>query len=233
MVRLGQYYFWRAVVEYLQKQTSFVILMHMNKKWILIAAIFWLFVGACNVDSGDVNNYISSPKSRGLILQPYEGIDEKITEEVYQQLTKTFSSVERRKPIPLPSRAFYIARNRFRADSIIKFQKSEVPNNYTMIGITHKDISTRKAEHEDWGIMGLAYRPGNSCIASYYRLPAKDKNSAFFKVVIHELGHTEGLAHCKRQSCYMQDAEGKNKTAQLTQFCSACKKILLGKGWNL
>lgn len=43
-----------------------------------------------------------------------------------------------------------------------------------MIGITQKDISTSKGQYADWGIMGLAYRPGNSCVASYYRLPSKD-----------------------------------------------------------
>lgn len=205
----------------------------MNKKSAVIAVLLWLFIGACNVESRDQNNPTLAKKSRGIILQPYDGIDEKITEDMYQRLTKIFSTVEKQKSIPLPSSAFYKPRNRYKADTIIKIQQGEVREHFIMIGISHRDISTRKGQQEDWGVMGLAYRPGNSCIASYFRLPAKEKAYSFYKVVIHEIGHTEGLDHCENKRCFMQNAEGKNKTALLTRFCSSCKNTLLSKGWNL
>lgn len=220
-------------MEYLQKQTSFVILNFMNKKWVIVALLLWFLVGACNVDGGGENYSIPQKKSRTIILQPYEGIDQKFTEDIYQRLCVIFSSVQKRNPIPLPSSAFYKARNRYKADTIIKFQQKEVPGNFIMIGITQYDISTSKGEYKDWGVMGLAYRPGNSCVASYYRLPQKDKSSSFFKVVIHELGHAEGLNHCENKTCFMRDAEGKNRTIILTSFCHSCKKTLLAKGWKL
>ena len=99
--------------------------------------------------------------------------------------------------------------------------------------MTSKDISTTKDKIKDWGIMGLGFCPGNSCIASTFRLNKSEIYTQFFKVAIHELGHTQGLQHCIVKTCFMRDAEGKNHTNEEKEFCSDCKEILINAGWDL
>lgn len=95
------------------------------------------------------------------------------------------------------------------------------------------DISTSKGEIKDWGVMGLGYCPGKSCVASSFRLSAQKRQQQFFKVAIHELGHTQGLAHCANKTCLMRDAEGSNYLNEETGFCENCKAVLVKKGWKL
>jgi len=78
--------------------------------------------------------------------------------------------------------------------------------------------------------MGLGYSPGKGCVASSFRV--KDKKN-FPKVVIHEIGHTSGLPHCKEAACLMQDAEGKDKFRELTGFCRKCSAHLRSRGWKI
>ena len=53
------------------------------------------------------------------------------------------------------------------------------------------------------------------------------------RVILHELGHTEGLDHCPDQSCLMRDAEGGNPLDQEKNFCLKCRNFLIRKGWKL
>ena len=78
--------------------------------------------------------------------------------------------------------------------------------------------------------MGLGYCPGKACVVSDYRI--KNKTN-YFKVVLHELGHTMGLGHCVVKSCFMRDAEGHDTTDEETEFCTNCKNYLKNKGWEL
>lgn len=129
----------------------------------------------------------------------------------------------------LPKETFYAPRNRYRADKLIHYLKENYDTE-KVIGITDKDISTTVREQEDWGIMGLAYRPGKSCVVSTFRTfrNAKSethKNERLKKVTIHEYGHTLGLPHCENsKGCVMRDANGKVATIDETDdFCSKCK----------
>lgn len=81
--------------------------------------------------------------------------------------------------------------------------------------------------------MGLGCRPGKSCVVSDFRMAVKNRNQQFYKVVLHELGHTEGLPHCKTKTCLMRDAEGGNHLDQEKDFCKNCKDFLINKDWNL
>lgn len=97
------------------------------------------------------------------------------------------------------------------------------------IGITMQDISTTKGNNPDYGVMGLGFQPGKACIASNFRL--RDKKN-FFKVALHELGHTTGLPHCPEKTCFMRDAEGGDPTGEESGFCTKCKNYLIKKGWT-
>lgn len=85
-------------------------------------------------------------------------------------------------------------------------------------------------------IFGQAILCGETAIASFYRLRNElyglEKNNEilierFRKVIMHELGHTFGLIHCKnpicimRSSTYVEDIDQKK-----LHFCHHCKIAL-------
>lgn len=154
----------------------------------------------------------------------------KITFEVSKKIESYVGSAKVITSAALPHSAFYSPRGRYRADSLLNFLKGGVGKNQVVVGLTKKDISTTKGSYPDWGVMGLAFRPGNAAIVSNYRLKNKDM---LWKVVIHELGHTAGLSHCKVLTCLMRDADGGDPTREENGFCSSCKDFLLQKGWVL
>lgn len=135
---------------------------------------------------------------------------------------------------PLPAHAYYKPRNRYRADTLLKYLLKVCPSNVNYIlGLTHKDISCTNGEYADWGIFGYGYMPGKSCVVSDFRLKGNIKSTTHFherlsKIVLHELGHNLGLDHCTSKNCFMQDGEGTIKTvdAEPKKLCSKCSLFL-------
>ena len=155
---------------------------------------------------------------------------DQLVKNIYSEIKKFVPNISLDVTAGLPPSAYYKPRNRYRADSLIKWMSTRAKSNEVIMGITTVDISTTKGKYQDWGVMGLAYKPGNAGVASSYRLKNK---SAFWKIVIHELGHTAGLPHCSVKSCFMRDAEGGDHTGEEKEFCSKCKKTLVNNGWLL
>lgn len=166
-------------------------------------------------------------------IQPFSDLNPQYSTYVYEQLKKNYPNVRLLNAIDLPSNAYIHNRNRYRADTLIRILKSYTVDKHVTIGLTSRDISSSKGKHNDWGVMGLGYCPGKACVASTYRLDKRNRKQQFFKVSIHELGHTLGLNHCTIRWCYMRDANGKNPINEEHNFCSNCKKILQEKGWVL
>lgn len=84
----------------------------------------------------------------------------------------------------------------------------------------------------NYGVMGLGFMPGNACVISSFRLgDKKNLHERLYKVAIHELGHNNGLPHCKEDSCYMMDAEGKMKLDNEHFFCNQCRCFLVQKSF--
>lgn len=142
----------------------------------------------------------------------------------------------------IPRSAFVnIKTPRYRADTIIKILKEEKPENVDyVIGVLNEDISTTKRDangnvlhpeykYHDWGIFGLGYRPGASCVLSTFRLKTQDERkfmNRIKKVCMHEIGHNLGLKHCTSgEKCVMRDAAESIKTIDFVelQLCDACK----------
>ncbi len=144
----------------------------------------------------------------------------------------------------MPKQAFVnIKSPRYRADSMILFQKrSKADSIDYVLGVTSSDISTTKKDkygnilqpesrYKDWGLFGLGYVPGPSCIVSTYRL---GKSSAKFpsrlvKISLHELGHNLGLPHCTySEKCVMRDAAETILTIDEVSelLCDHCKSQL-------
>lgn len=166
------------------------------------------------------------------IIQPFNGIDTNDVNYIATALRKIIPSIQINALKPIPAAAYYAPRGRYRADSIIRMLNAAAKANEVILGLTLFDISTNKNENKDWGVMGLGYCPGKACVASSFRLSPQKRQQQFFKVAIHELGHTQGLAHCAIKTCLMRDAEGSNYLNEETGFCENCKAVLVKKGWK-
>lgn len=161
---------------------------------------------------------------------PLGKVKESYIRETYDNIQKISAHTTLLPAIEIPAMAFYAPRNRYRADSLIRWMSRQTKENEIYIGITMQDISTTKGDYSDYGVMGLGYCPGKACVVSSYRL----KNKAnFYKLVIHELGHNMGLQHCPVPTCYMRDAKGGDPTGEEKTFCKKCAAYLQEKGWKL
>jgi archaemetzincin len=198
-------------------------------------SIYLLSVAVCYgcLMSCNIKNQPTQTIHRRLVVQPFDDLNLSTADFVFDSLSNYFETIALTKPIPLPSFAYTKAKNRWRADSIIQFLHRRTDNGVITIGLTRSDISVTKGGVQDWGVLGLGFCPGKACVASSFRLSKTNSNMQLFKVAIHEIGHTEGLPHCKTVNCFMRDAEGRNRTDLLTSFCAKCNAYLKGKGWEL
>ena len=161
------------------------------------------------------------------------GFSPRQTLELYRKLQVMQTRIVLKKVLPLPETSYYAPRNRYRADSLIAYLKGLAGSDTVVVGLTNVDISTTKGTYRDWGIMGLGYTPGSSCIVSTFRVQKDNASAQLYKLVLHELAHTQGLPHCPVKTCYMRDAEGGNPLNEEKAFCEKCKAFLRSKGWKL
>lgn len=182
------------------------------------------------------------PKEKRIGFQPYGEFDKALIDTVVNALASTYGYeiiiLPKRK---IPKNAFVnIKSPRYRADSLLIDLKVNKPDSIDIVlGLINKDISTTKrdatgnvkkpeSKYFDWGIYGLGYRPGPSCIVSTYRLNTTNKKLFFSrlkKICIHEVGHNLGLPHCTTNKCVMQDAVETIKTVdnESDKLCAECR----------
>ena len=137
--------------------------------------------------------------------------------------------------LQLPGSALTTKRNdhrRYRADLLNKVLRRYKSDSTIVIGLTQADIGLdnfRGREHS--GIMGLASGIGTGvAVFSSYRPHGYGQ---LFSVMLHELGHAQGLRHCPDINCMMQDAKGGNPFSKTNVFCDKCKKHMESKHWKL
>ena len=199
---------------------------------------FYIFLLLCSCASEPRDKVTGINKvQHSIAILPFAGTDKKMIREIQSRLEERLhASVVLLGEKPLPATAFYKPRQRYVADSLLVFLKQfNEGRTGKIIGITHKDISTTKKPHFNWGIMGLGYRPGEACVISSFRPIKKVKNREHFinRMVIlalHELGHTYSLPHCPTDPCIMKDAEGKMNLDNGETYCSNCSTFLKQAG---
>ena len=121
---------------------------------------------------------------------------------------------------------------RYVADNILKKYNSKL----NTLLLTNVDMVTHNKQRgvKEWGIFGLGYRPGTTCVVSTFILnkpKVKVSDEKFFerlkKICIHEIGHNLGLDHCTtNRQCLMNDARGliSQVDMETLDFCKICKK---------
>jgi archaemetzincin len=160
----------------------------------------------------EVRSYVSGFDQRIIAVQPFTGMDQALVQTVAAAIDEIFSpdTILVLDPIPMPKTAFVnIKSPRYRADTLIAYlRRNRPPDTRSIIGLTDKDISVTKKDkwgkvmepesrYADWGIFGLGYRPGPSCVVSTFRIKGGVSKAVFTdrlkKIAAHEVGHNLGL----------------------------------------
>jgi archaemetzincin len=139
--------------------------------------------------------------------------------------------------VPLPQAAWYPRRQRWRAEKLLEFLDTRIPDDgERILGLTASDISTTKGPYDDWGVLGLGELPGRSCVISSFRVKRRARDplvprERLAKVAVHEIGHTLGLDHCPTTGCLMEDAEGQVTTSDREwDLCPRCRAKVSATG---
>jgi archaemetzincin len=199
----------------------------------MICGCLCILVGYIRGNKGKAKRDQDKEQVRIIEIQPFSGIPKSHIDFLNQHLKKIYPHIIVKEAIQLPANTYYKPRNRYRADSLIRYLRNRTDNGHITIGLTDMDISHTKGSVKDYGIMGLGYLSGRACIISTYRLSKDSLLSQFFKLALHELGHNNGLPHCEQNTCLMRDAEGKNHFNKQIGFCKSCKTHLINMGWKL
>ena len=189
---------------------------------------------SCKQSPNSINNNRKNNTDKFTVaLIPYKGFDTILLNEVVKEVEVFYKCNAIILPVTnLPANAFYAPRQRYKADSLLLFQKQLAKDGIrSVIGFTAKDISTATS---DWGVFGLGYCPGSTCVISTYRLKKASSTTVqlkerLIKVVLHELGHNLGLPHCTfNKECLLTDAGGTIKQVDRERkwLCSKCTQIL-------
>lgn len=228
----------------------------MKYLFIFIGFIFCILIFSCEYNPTKIIAKKKSKEEICVCLQPFEKFDTLYIHHIRKQIKKQylFKSVVL-PPQSLPKNAYTLnikgllqynsqPSARYRADSLLHFLLKIKPKTCDYIlGLTSQDISSTNREnkkikepaylHCDWGIFGLGFLGGKSCVVSSFRLSfgTFDKNiisKRISKTCTHEIGHNLGLDHCKTPLCNMNAAPTYNALGANDQrnesVCEKCKQ---------
>ena len=173
-------------------------------------------------------------KEQLMPIQIYRYNDFSITKAQFlkQELQRAYPSVELLdNSIKLPEKYYHAPRDRYRGRGLLK-DLSQYKRGTVVLGLTNEIIYEPNEKSPTFGIFGIGSVGGHVAVISS-TVPSRRKHSDehLVKLMMHELGHSFGLNHCKDEHCFMVDAEHKMKFPQTIGFCESCKATLNAKGW--
>ncbi len=145
--------------------------------------------------------------------------------EIREELQRRGVQVAQRPTVLRPPGAYDARRRQFRAEVLLERARScpERP----ILAVTDADCYAGNLNF----VFGMAEVGGRVAVVSLHRLRAGSHHDRFrqrtTKEVIHELGHGEGLGHCRDPKCVMHFSNSLAETdAKSSEFCSACVRRL-------
>lgn len=135
--------------------------------------------------------------------------------------------------IEIPLRAYNRLRNQYNGRVILELLPTCITGEegviFRTLGITPVNLYVEGLNF----IFGLSEINGIHCVVSTYMLLSTDERlylSRVLKEVVHELGHTFGLRHCRDAKCVMHFSNTLRDTDfKSHNFCKHCMKNLCSK----
>lgn len=130
-----------------------------------------------------------------------------------------------------PPRAFHAGRQQYSSTEILAGLAARViPDSARLVAITSSDLYVPVLTF----VFGEAQLEGRCAVVStcrlrqeFYGLPAdaNRERARLLKEVVHELGHTFGLAHCDNYECAMAPSHAVEWIdLKSSRFCEACRR---------
>jgi archaemetzincin len=194
----------------------------------------FIFIGVAVIGTTLLSfNKVNLVKQEKIIhITPLGNVDQK-----YLQLVKSYIQdfygfecvIDSR--IPLTKDILAKSGTRYEASKII----SKYDSDKNVLLLTGVDIAyhNKKRNIKEYGIIGLGFRPGTTCVVSTFRIKKRVGEKKMLdrlkKVSIHEVGHNLGLDHCEYdRECLMNDVRGNVKQIDRERvwLCDNCRKII-------
>ena len=214
------------------------------KNWIIsvIMSVSCLLYLSCGGNSGNMKEGKQIVKKQKMAengvmsihIYLYDDFPASKADYLKRELMKVYPSVIlETAPIKLPRNYYYAPRNRYNGRGLLR-DLDQYRHETVVLGLTNEVIYEPNEKSPTFGIFGISPIGSHVAVISS-TLPSGKKHSDdhLVKLMMHELGHSFGLNHCKDEHCFMVDAEHGNKFANTPTFCPQCKSFLNGKGWKL
>lgn len=131
------------------------------------------------------------------------------------------------EPLPLQESYYYAERGQYSAAGFLAYVEANAPAEaFRAVGLTAADVTIPQLNF----LFGMGRCPGKCAVISTYRLDyycesGVQRRVRFAKLLVHELGHTFGLLHCRQPLCAMKFADG-YATLDYTRLalCDRCEE---------
>lgn len=137
------------------------------------------------------------------------------------------------EPLPLQDAYYYPERDQYNAAGFLSYVQANAPDEaYRAVGLTAVDLTIPALNF----LFGMGRCPGKSAVLSTYRIDYYCESDVqrrvrFAKLIVHELGHTYGLFHCRQPLCGMKFANDyPTLDYSRLSFCERCEERMCGVG---
>lgn len=137
------------------------------------------------------------------------------------------------EPLPLQDSYYYRERDQYSAAGLLAYVEANAPDEaYRAVGLTAVDVTIPELNF----LFGMGRCPGKSAVLStfrigYYGTGDVQRRVRFVKLIVHELGHTYGLFHCRQPLCGMKFANDyPTLDYSRVALCERCEERMCGVG---